>query len=276
MARGINLNSQKWLDLIFKDKNKEFGAYVLRRDASDRHLKALLLVALIGLLAVFLPRFIDNVLPKSAAPAIDESFTVTEFIEQQIPEDNQLPEPEYVPPPPELKSTVKLTEIKIVEDDKVTDDDLMKSQDELTQTDLDISIANVEGLDEGGIDIADIQDHKVVVQTEVVEEKVFSHVEIMPSFPGGQDELRKWLGENLRYPAIAEQNGVQGRVVISFIVLEDGTISDAKVARSLDPSCDREALAVVKKMPKWNAGVQNGRAVKVLYNLPVTFRLENS
>lgn len=107
-----------------------------------------------------------------------------------------------------------------------------------------------------------------------VENKVFEVVEQMPSFPGGPSALMKYLSENIKYPVVAQENGVQGRVVVSFVVERDGSITDVKVARSVDPSLDREAMRVVRSMPHWIPGKQNGSAVRVKYNVPVSFRLQ--
>lgn len=104
---------------------------------------------------------------------------------------------------------------------------------------------------------------------------MFDVVEQMPEFPGGQKALLKWIGDNIKYPAIAEENGIQGTVVCMFVVEPDGSITDIQVARSVDPSLDKEAVRVLKKMPKWDPGKQNGAAVRVKYTLPVTFRLNS-
>lgn len=103
--------------------------------------------------------------------------------------------------------------------------------------------------------------------------KVFDVVEQMPEFPGGAAALMSWLSRNIRYPAIAEENGIQGRVVCTFVVERDGSITDIQVARSVDPSLDKEAIRVLKLMPKWSPGRQNGAPVRVKYTVPVTFRL---
>ena len=104
--------------------------------------------------------------------------------------------------------------------------------------------------------------------------KVYDLVDEMPSFPGGPAELMKWLGSHVQYPAIAQENGVQGRVIVAFVVEKDGSVTDVTVVRSVDPSLDKEAARVVRQMPKWIPGKQNGAAVRVKYNVPVTFKLQ--
>ena len=92
----------------------------------------------------------------------------------------------------------------------------------------------------------------------------------MPSFPGGTSGVMKYLSENIKYPVVAQKNGVQGRVVVSFVVERDGSITDVKVARSVDPSLDREAMRVVRSMPHWIPGKQNGSTVRVKYSMPIS------
>ena len=143
---------------------------------------------------------------------------------------------------------------------------------ELTSTKVAISIADVKGNDEAnGADIADL---KQVVTQAAEPEKVFDMVEQMPTFPGGQQELMSYLGKNIKYPTIAQENGTQGRVIIQFVVERDGTITDVHVARGVDPYLDKEAVRVVQSMPKWIPGKQNGKAVRVKFTVPVMFRLQ--
>lgn len=101
--------------------------------------------------------------------------------------------------------------------------------------------------------------------------KVYDEVDEMPSFPGGLNGLMTFLAQNMVYPVTAQENGVQGRVIISFVVETDGSITDVKVARSVDPSLDREAMRVVKAMPKWTPGKKDGKPVRVKYTVPMVF-----
>ena len=106
------------------------------------------------------------------------------------------------------------------------------------------------------------------------ESKVFDVVEEQPSFPGGQGALMQWLSDNIKYPVIAAENGIQGRVIVQFVVSKTGSISNVNVVRGVDPSLDKEAVRVVKAMPNWTPGKQNGTTVNVRYTLPVTFKLQ--
>jgi len=271
MARDFDLTSERWLSLIFEGKNQEYGAYEIRNDSSNRHLKALIIVTIVSLSAVFLPKLIQSVIPKDSKITIQEEVTMVD-VSTEVPEENQIKELENVPPPPLLKETIQFTPPVIARDDEVVDD-RMVNQEDLTKTDAQISVITVEGGSKDGVDAADLIDHKVVVQEEKPE--IFNHVEVMPSFPGGEKEMLRWLSENIKYPTVAQEQGIQGRVILRFVVKPNGEVGNVEVQRSLDPSLDKEAVRVVQKMPKWIPGKQNGNAVHVYYTLPVLFKLQN-
>ena len=274
MPKDFDLNSKQWLSLVFEGKNREYGAYVQRDESSDRHLKAMIIITIIALGLIFLPGMIKSVLPapKDVGQVTDVNLTDLD-LKQNVPEENQIKQIE-APPPPELKTTVAFTPPVIKKDEDIKDEELVKTQQELTDTKADISVATVEGVQGGTVDIADLTEHKVV--TEDTKPQIFSHVEVMPSFPGGETALMKWLTDNMTYPTIAAEQGIQGRVTLRFVVKPDGSIDEVEVLKGLDPSCDKEAMRVVKKMPKWIPGKQNGNPVYVYYSLPVVFRLQNS
>jgi len=274
MASDLNLNSQKWIALVFEGKNKQYGAYVQREESSDRHLKAMALITILALGSIFLPGLIKSVLPAPKDIEQVTDVTLSDIVKQDVPPENQIKQIE-VPPPPDLKATVAFTPPVIKKDEEIKDEQLIKSQQELTETKADISVATVQGSEKGTVDIADLQEHKVIV-AEPEKPQIFSHVEVMPQFPGGDAALMKWLSENINYPTIAQEQGISGRVSLRFVVKPDGSVDDVQVIKGLDPSCDKEAVSKVKRMPKWIPGKQNGNPVYVYYQLPVTFRLQNN
>ena len=153
----------------------------------------------------------------------------------------------------------------------------MRTQEDLMKTNTAIGALDVKGNSEKGevLKVTErVADEPVKPDKPEVENKVFDVVEQMPKFPGGDAALMRYLSENIKYPVVAQENGVQGRVTVSFVVERDGSISDVKIVRSVDPSLDREAQRVVRSMPKWIPGKQNGSAVRVKYNVPVQFRLQ--
>lgn len=273
MAQDIDLTSPKWTALVFEGKNKAYGAYELRNDSSNRHLKALLVVTAVGLAVIFLPNLIKSFIPKEreVIQTTEVELAALDNV-NEVSKENQIEEIKPVAPPPMLKATVQFTPPVVVKDEEVTEQKML-TQDELSETDKQISVATVEGTKDG-VDVRDLAEHKVI--TEAPKEEIFIHVEQMPSFPGGDEELMKWLSNNIQYPTIASEQGIQGRVTLRFVVRPDGSIDDVQVVKSLEPSCDKEAIRAVKKMPKWIPGRQNGNPVSVYFNLPVVFRLQNS
>ena len=113
-----------------------------------------------------------------------------------------------------------------------------------------------------------------VVEEEVVEQEIFQIVEEMPSFPGGEAKLMEYVAKNIKYPQIARETGIQGRVFVGFVVEPDGSISNVKLLRGIGGGCDEEAMRVIKSLPKWKPGKQRGKAVRVSYQIPVFFKLQ--
>jgi protein TonB len=171
-----------------------------------------------------------------------------ELIEEEIiPISQQQPPP---PPPPPAPTTV----IEIVEDEKEIEEELVIEDMEVDED------TEIEFIEE--------------VVEDVVEEQIFTIVEDMPSFPGGDAALMQYLGNNIKYPAIAKDAGIQGTVYVTFVVNEKGKVQDVKVLRSIGGGCDEEAIRVVENMPTWSPGKQRGKPVKVQYNLPIRFTLK--
>lgn len=277
MGKDIRLNSEEWCDVVFEGKNKKYGAYRLRQSSSKRHLAAFFVIVLFALIISLLP-FIMGVV-KSLRPepqvAMEDSFEMTDIpIEDQIPEENKI-EQQTAPPPPPLKTTVKFVPPVIAKDDQVKTENEFKPQEDLMKDKLELGNMDIKGDDKKGVNIDEVLKEKGKIAVEKPkEEKPFTTVEQMPSFPGGQEAMMKFIADNLKYPVPAQEAGIQGRVTIRFVVTKDGNISDVTVVRGIDKLCDNEAVRVVKAMPKWNPGKQNGRAVAVYFNLPVVFRLK--
>ncbi len=262
----IDLTSLEWRELIFQGKNKEYGAYKLRSDSDRRHNTAMIIVAIVAIVGFSLPKLIEMVKPKQRE-VVTEVTTLSKLEKAEVKNDVKKVTP--VAPPPALKSSIKFTAPVIKKDEEVKEE--FKSQEALTNTKVSISIADVKGNDEKGKDIADV---KQAVTQEVVEEKVYTVIEQMPQFPGGEGELLNYINKNIKYPVIAQENGVQGKVILRFVVSKSGTVDKVEVIRSLDPACDKEAVRVVKTLPRFIPGKQNGVNVSVWYTLPVTYRLE--
>lgn len=159
------------------------------------------------------------------------------------------------PKPQPVEMPKQTTQLEIVEDDVEVDD--IEINAEVEQNEV-------------------IEEYVApeVVDEEVVEQEIFKIVEEMPSFPGGEGKLMEYVGKNIKYPQIARETGIQGRVFVNFVVEPDGSVSNVTVLRGIGGGCDEEAMRVVKNMPKWKPGKQRGKAVRVQYMLPVNFRLQ--
>lgn len=274
--KDIKLNSAEWCDVVFEGKNKNYGAYKLRQSSSKRHIVAFLVVLAFAAFASALPGLVSEIkkLTQSQSGPMEEAYELSNIpVEQEIPEENKIKQ-ETAPPPPPLKTTVKFVPPTIAKDEEVAEEKMV-GQDEIQQTKIQISVADVKGTDDKhGIDIAELREHKAIVEEKPVEEKPFVTVEQMPTFPGGETEMHKFINDNLKYPVVAQESGIQGRVTIRFVVTKTGTIEDVTVIRGIDPSCDKEAVRVVRAMPKWIPGKQNGLNVPVYFTLPIVFRLK--
>ncbi|MBO8438952.1 MAG: energy transducer TonB [Bacteroidetes bacterium] len=270
---NIDLSSQEWCDLIFEGRNKAYGAYEMRSSSPKRHNLATLIVVVVALLAFTLPKLVRNMMPeKDMDMEMTEVTTLSNLKEAEVKKNEELKPLTQAPPPPPLKSSIKFTAPVIKKDEEVSDEEEIKSQEELTESKVTISIADVKGNDEEhGQDIADFKEAiKPVVEED---NKVWEIVEQKPQFPGGEAALMKYIRDNMQYPSIAQENGIQGRVVVRFVVSKDGSVRDVTVMRGVDPSLDKEAIRVVKSLPNFIPGKQNGHAVNVYYILPVSFRL---
>lgn len=275
----IDLISNEWTDLVFEGRNQAYGAYKLRKGTSKRNIWSLIIVAVAAVLL-----FLGLQLQKMAeanktvenTQAVELANLQNKKKEAKVEKKQEIikQEPEKVVE--QVKSSVKFTAPVIKKDNEVKEEDEIKLE-EVEKSNKAVGSFNVEGNDEvGGAvlkakeDIAAPEPPKQVVE----ETKIFTVVEQMPLFPGGDAALMGYLRDNIHYPTVAAENGVQGRVVVGFVVERDGSITDVNVLRSVDPSLDREAVRVVKSMPKWTPGKQNGSAVRVKYQVPVTFRLQ--
>ncbi|GAB6120756.1 MAG: energy transducer TonB [Dysgonomonas sp.] len=276
MSKDIRLNSAEWCDVVFEGKNKQYGAYRLRQSSSKRHIVAFLVVCVFAAFVSALPGLVSEIkkLTQNQSGPMDEAYEMSNIpVEQEIPEENIIKQ-ETAPPPPPLKTTVKFVPPTIARDEEVAEEKMV-GQEEIQETKIQISVADVKGTDDKhGIDIAELREHKQIVEEKPVEEKPFVTVEQMPSFPGGETEMHRFINDNLKYPVVAQESGIQGRVTIRFVVTKTGAISDVTVIRGIDPSCDKEAVRVVKAMPKWIPGKQNGLNVPVYFTLPIVFRLK--
>ena len=274
----IDLISNEWTDLVFEGRNQAYGAYQLRKGTSKRNIWALLIVGLAAALLYLglqLQKMAEANKKVENTQAVELAKLQTEKKKEAKVEKKEVikQEPEKVVE--QVKSSVQFTAPVIKRDEEVKEEDEIKL-DEVQKSDKAVGAFTVEGNDEvGGAVLKAKEDIAAPEPPKHVEEtKVFTVVEQMPMFPGGDAALMSYLANNIHYPTVAAENGVQGRVVVGFVVERDGSITDVSVLRGVDPSLDREAMRVVKSMPRWTPGKQNGSAVRVKYQVPVAFRLQ--
>ena len=301
--RNVDLTSKAWRDLVFEGKNKDFGAYKLRQKSESRHTLAVIFT-FIGLVIVVLAligwsKFSDW-REEQRLLALQEERERMSQIEmaqelEEVPEEEEEKYKEETPPEPEEApkeevAQVQQTQIDIVppekvvnkveEVDKLLENDAMRSKNTVE--------SNIENFEVKREDVAEkvqapappppVVEKKEEPKPEPPKPKadeIFTAVEQDAQFPGGQAKLMQWLSSNIRYPDIAQQNGVQGRVVVKFVVEKDGSVSNPTIVKGVDKDLDAEALRVVKRMPKWQPGKNNGQPVRSYFTLPVQFKLAN-
>lgn len=265
------------LDIIFANRNKSYGAYQLRRDY-PRYLGRAMVFGLLLIALMFAFPYILSAV-RDLVPKEKPVDVVAELGPPPDIDPNNPPPPPPPPPPtppPPTRSTVKFVPPVIKKDVEVQEEEV-KTIEELIDKKEDIGNEDKKGNDEAAPAIEENPSElQVIEEPKVVEEKTYEMFDIQkpPSFPGGEAELMKFLNKNIEYPALAKENNIQGVAVLTFVVNKDGSVSDVAIVKEIGGGCGKEAVRVVKMMPKWSAGEANGHPVKVRFTLPVRFRLD--
>jgi periplasmic protein TonB len=256
-----------YLDILFEGRNKSYGGYELRKNYPRRVGRSLMVLAGIGL-ATAGYALISNLKSKDDGKKVAMMKEVT--LAEPPPIDPKKPPPPPPPePPPPVKPTVKFTPPVIKKDEEVKEEEKPPEIKELE--DKSAGLKTQEG-DPNGIDPGIVDPGPGTGAVEAPPPpQIFTYVEQMPE---PSVNVNEFLSKNLRYPELAKENNIQGRVTVRFVVDENGDVSDVNVVKGIGGGCDEEAKRVVMKMPKWRPGKQNGKAVKVYYTLPISFRLE--
>jgi len=269
----INLFSEEWCDIVFEGRPKEYGAYTMRKLSSKRHLTAILTMLAFFLAFFIIPGLVKNIIPSGRNVNVEVTNLANIDLEKNKPKN--IAEPKIEPEPPQkIKSTIKFTPPVIKDDVDVKDEEIMKTQEEVTDSKLSVSVSDVKGnsSDADAADLADLQQQ----QNQVVEEEETEprrYVEQNPEYPGGEEARTRFLQKNIKYPRMARESGIQGTVYVTFVVSKTGEISNVTVVRGIGAGCDEEAVRVIKLMPKWIPGRQNGKPVPVWFNFPLKFTL---
>jgi protein TonB len=256
----------RWEDIVFESRNKSYGAYVIRNVYGKN-------VAIATLIALAIIGFV------LAYPSISEYFTkddgATEHELKSVkytdlapppPIDKNVPPPPKLDVPPPVKTIIKFLPPEVT-NKEVVEEEEMPTQEEVKQND--VGAENIEGTG----DIVFDEPVEEVLKEESDEDVIFMVVEQPAEYPGGLEAMMKFIVKNMKYPAVARRMGVEGAVFVSFVVDREGKISEPQVIKGISAECDQEALRVIKQMPPWKPGKQNGKAVKSRFVLPIKFKL---
>jgi periplasmic protein TonB len=280
-----NYQTAKLDDIVFEGRNKSYGAYVLRQLHEKHVRRGLIVSSLLMLLGFTFPLLAEKFgLYERFAK---KDLVVTEVTLEEPPSLDKTkpppppPPPTPPPPPPPTKPTIRFVEPEPKKDEEVKKEEPPPPPEELKKADIDVKTK--EGDKDAKPVLAPVDDGKgkeepppkPVVEDKPKVEEIFTVVEQQPEFPdGGTKGMYEWLGKNIKYPAIARENGIEGKAIVQFVVEPDGSISNVNCVRGPEGGCKEEATRVIKMMPKWIPGKQQGRPVRVRYTLPVVFKLE--
>lgn len=259
------LSQADYLDILFDNRNKKYGSYELRKHYDNRAAKALFTVMSLCIALGAYGLLFNKESIVVTAPIIYKPVDVSPLVFEQPPK----PKIEQPAPAVEaVKPTVANPVPKVVTDDKVTDPpktvDDMKSKES--------GKVDAVGTNDGTIPATNNNTNTTGGgETNSETNKIHDYSEVLPAFNG---DMMNYMQKNLRYPALARENGIEGRVYVQFVVNEDGSVSNAVVKRGIAGGCNEEAIRVVMSMPKWKPGMQKGHPVKVYYTLPITFMLQ--
>lgn len=275
LGSKLDILKPEWLDVVFSDRNKAYGAYQLRKNNPKNTSVALVITVVLFALAVSAPTIINKI--KGFIPKPKEKVKIEEVVLQPPPPLNEAEPPPPPPPSPEPQKP-RVDQVKFIPP-VVKPDEQVREKDPPSQEDLKV-------VDAGPKDIKGDPTQTVRIDepvgnapvsaavTEANPNEIFTSVEVLPSFPGGMAAFGKYLSKSLRYPSVAQENGVQGRVNVTFVVERDGSLTDIKpIGRQLGSGLEEEAVRVLKSAPKWTPGRQNGRPVRVQYTVPIVFTL---
>jgi protein TonB len=262
MKAASNVIAQRWEDVIFENRNKAYGAYVLRTVYTKNVIRGVILTLVIVALLFYSPDIIAFFKGKEVVEKVAPRKLVYTDLSAPPPIDKPKPPPPQIELP-KLQKVIKFVPPKVVKEEVVEE---IPTIEEIKQNE----VAAVEV--EGPTEVVFEEPVKEVVVAED-ENKIFTVVEQNPEFVGGYEAMMNFIKKNMRYPASARRMGVDGTVYVSFVVDKTGSISEVKTIRGISADCDKEAMRVVSMMPPWKPGKQNGKPVFVRFVLPIKFKL---
>ena len=271
-----NLYRVQWLDLVFKNRNQAYGAYELRKNNAVTTVKAFFSAAAFFSSLVITPWLIHQISKTNTAAENNEQVKIIEVnllarIKELKPEIK--PDKKPTSKPVQAKS-IQYANLNVVPENQTESD--IPTQEQLHEAV--ISTSNIDGEASLNLNPIEIQQETSGItgssaSAEDMELHTLDGIENYPEFPGGHSAFIKFLSRNLKYPANAVERGIEGKVLISFIIEKNGRLSNIKILRGIGYGCDEEAIRVLEKSPEWKPGIQNKQKVRVAYTLPINFSL---
>jgi protein TonB len=263
-------------DIIFAQKNREYGAFVLRKYYHKFLSYATIAALVFFVLSVSTPLIVAYLKPKAVVEK--KKAKIIDYTQLAEPPSIEKKQQEIVKvdEPPPLKSTVQFLP-PVVKADELVKEEFIPSQEELKEVDPGAKTQkgdSLQGIDFSTREIEEKPEEKQIDETVEEKPEIFTFAEEMPSYPGGDEALYAFVTANIEYPEIAKRAGVEGKVFVSFVVTKDGSLSTIRVEKGIGGGCDEEAVSVIRKMPRWTPGKQNGRPVYVKVIVPILFKLQ--
>ncbi|RTZ02358.1 energy transducer TonB [Flavobacterium bomense] len=263
----LDIFTNQWLDIVFEGRNKAYGAYELRKSNNKTAVRALIFGAIVFALAVSMP-LILNLLPDSteADETLDNKIVTIKLPPKKEEIKKNIPPP---PPPPPKVDQVKFVKPVVAKAEEVTEE----PPKTVEIKDKKLGAVTIKGDPDAVLTVEPVGTGTAAV-VEEVDNQIYNTagIEVKPDFPGGIEKFYKYVGNNYQTP---EEDGLNGKVYVTFVVEKDGSLTDIKVIRDIGYGTGKEAIRVLKKSPRWSPGEQNGKKVRVLYSLPITIQTAN-
>jgi protein TonB len=263
----LDILKNQWLDIVFEGRNKTYGAYELRKSNRKTTIKALIIGAVFFSFAVAAPLII-NLLPEGEEQEIDRDIKITAI---KLPPKKEEPIKNLPPPPP---PPPKVDQVKFVKPVVAKAEEVTEEPPKIVEIkDKKLGAVTIKGDPDAVLTVEPVGTGTAAV-VEEVDNQIYNTagIEVKPDFPGGINKFYKYVGDNYQTP---EEDGLNGKVYVTFVVEKDGSLTDIKVIRDIGYGTGKEAIRVLKKSPRWTPGEQNGKKVRVLYSLPITIQTAN-
>ncbi|MEY4084397.1 MAG: hypothetical protein RL074_184 [Bacteroidota bacterium] len=259
----LDIFTNQWLDIVFEGKNKAYGAYDLRKTNNKTTVKALIFGAIVFALMVGAP-LIMSLLPDSSS---DDDSLDTKIVTMKLPPKKEQPKKDLPPPPP---PPPKVDQVKFVKPVVAKADEVTEEPPKITEIkDKKLGNETIKGDPDAQLTVEPVGNGPAAVVEEDNTVYNTAGIEVKPDFPGGMEKFYSFVGKNYQTP---EEEGLKGKVYVTFVVEKDGSLTDIKVLRDIGFGTGKEAIRVLNKCPRWTPGEQNGKKVRVLYSLPITIQ----